>query len=293
MAKTKGDAVRCLALTLKGERCKNNAREGHTYCVKHVDYDAEHAQHDEDEHDNSMSESEVESHSHNTSQHQPSHGPVLFIPPAPVRVQVPVVSRSTSQLSLPSPNVISPYLASPMTTPVSGLRSGGPQRSPPRPTVSNTPSQSVTSGMTAATNATNSSVYSTVEHRIEALENAIRNLTLSMERNGGTTASKSRKSRQSKPWTNEKAVEKAKFLFYHDHKKDEEIINAVRGGLEQGHMLVFRTKKVGDTVMHTPNIHWQLVKDATDLKFEALADTDKDAYIRKAWEEYHQKRVTL
>lgn len=267
MTKTKGDAVRCMALTKKGERCKKDAREGHKYCATHADYDAEH------EHAHSNSESEAESH---------SQQPVLFIPPAPVRVQVPTVSRSVSQLSLPS----SPYLAQvttpvmpQVTTPVSGLRTS----SQSRPAVSSTPSQSVTTGMTS------SSAYSTVEHRIEALENAIRNLAVSVERNGR----KARKPRQSKPWTNEKAVEKAKFLFYHDHKKDADIIEAVRGGLEQGNMLVFRSKKVGDTVTHTPNLHWQLIKDATDLRFEALTTSDKDAYIRKAWEEYHRKLASL
>ena len=286
MAKTKGDAVRCMALTKKGERCKKDAREGHKYCAVHADYD------EEIEHDHS--ESEAESHSNG---HSHSQQPVLFIPPAPVRVQVPTVSRSMSQLSLPSPNAVSPYLAQ-VTTPVSGLRSATPQRSQPRPAVSNTPSQSNTTGMTgmtamtSMTNATSSSTYSSVEDRIEALENAIRNLAVSVERNGGKPM-QSRKPRQSKPWTNEKAVEKAKFLFYHDHKKDTDIIEAVRGGLELGHMLVFRPKKVGDTVTHAPNIHWQLVKDATDLQFETLTANDKDTYVRKAWEEYQRKRVSV
>lgn len=276
MAKTKGDAIRCMALTKKGERCKKDAREGQKYCIVHTNYEPEHENEPENDHSHSNSESEAESHSHSKP---PSQSPVLIIPPAPVRLQVPTVSRT---------NVISPYMTSPVmsqvSTPVSGLHSESPQKSQSRPAVSNTPSQSITTGMTS------SSAYSTVEYRIEALENAIRKLLVSVENNNMTS---SRKSRQSKPWTNEKAVEKAKFIFYHERKKDADIIEAVRGGLEQGNMLVFRSKKVGDTVTHTPNIHWQLIKDATDLRFETLAPSDKDVYIRRAWDEYHRKRAGL
>jgi hypothetical protein len=140
--------------------------------------------------------------------------------------------------------------------------------------------------MTIATNTTSSSGYTTVENRIEAIEEAIHSLALQLN---NKAQRKQRKSRQPKPWTNEKAIHKAKLLFYHDHKKDEDIIESVRGGLEQGNMLVYKAKKVGDVVTHVPNIHWMLIKDATDMRFEALATVEKDAYVRRAWKEYNDK----
>jgi hypothetical protein len=101
-----------------------------------------------------------------------------------------------------------------------------------------------------------------------------------------------RKPRQPKPWTEEKALNKAKLLFYHEHKKDAEIIESVRGGLEQGNMLIFKTKKVGDVVTQVPNIHWLLIKDATDMRFEALSQQDKEAYVSLAWREHTYKLVS-
>ena len=258
----KNDAPRCVALTKAGERCKKAARDGSQYCAVHRDYEEEH------EHNHSHSESDAESHSHQRSQ-----SPSLLIPPAPVRVQVPTVSRS-----------LSPYLA-PVLGPapsVSGVRSAS-----QRPPVSSSPSRS---NLTSATNATSSSGYTTVENRIEAIEDAIRSLTVSLS---GKAPRAQRKPRQPKPWTNEKAVNKAKLLFYHDHKKDADIIESVRGGLEQGNMLVYKTKKVGDIVTHVPNIHWMLIKDATDMRFDALDTHEKDEYVRRAWREHSMKLTGL
>jgi hypothetical protein len=92
--------------------------------------------------------------------------------------------------------------------------------------------------------------------------------------------------------TDARAFERAKFLFYHDHKKDPEVIESVRGGLEQGNMLVFRAKKDGDVIKHVPNIHWQLIKDATDVRFEGLTQAQKEAYVRRSWDEHAAKVAT-
>ena len=87
-------------------------------------------------------------------------------------------------------------------------------------------------------------------------------------------------------------MEAAKRLFYHDHKKDEDILECVRNGLSQGNMLRYKVKKQGDTTTHVPNIHWMLVKDATDVRFEALTRQEQDVYIRRAWEEHAKKLAT-
>jgi hypothetical protein len=125
-----------------------------------------------------------------------------------------------------------------------------------------------------------------VEQRIEAIEEAIRSLSLSLNSKAPRAE---RKPRQPKPWTNEKAINKAKLMYYHEHKKDADIIESVRGGLEQGNMLVYRTKKVGDVVTQVPNTHWLLVKDATDMLFDALASHEKDDYVNRAWQEHTNK----
>jgi hypothetical protein len=125
-----------------------------------------------------------------------------------------------------------------------------------------------------------------VEERIDAIEEAIRSLSLSLN---SKVPRAQRKSRQPKPWTNEKAINKAKLLFYHDNKKNADIIESVRGGLEQGNMLVYKTKKVGDVVTQVPNTHWLLVKDATDMQFDALTTHEKDEYVQRAWLEHTNK----
>jgi hypothetical protein len=267
----KSDATRCVAITKAGERCKKNARDGNQYCAVHQDYEEVH------EHNHSLSENEVEAPLLQSSQHNQTSA--LVIPPAPSRVQMPSVSRIMS----PSP-YLAPVLAPAAQAPlVIGIRSASKRSLSKQPTVSSTPSQS---NITSATNTTTSSGYTTVENRIEAIEEAIHSLTLELNNKASRTQ---RKPRQPKPWTNEKAINKAKLLFYHDHKKDEDIVESVRGGLEQGNMLVYKAKKVGDVVTHVPNIHWMLIKDATDMRFEALASLEKDAYVRRAWKEYNDK----
>lgn len=136
------------------------------------------------------------------------------------------------------------------------------------------------------TTATNSSSYSNIEDRIDAIEETIRKLVINV--NGGSVP-RARKPRVPKPMTEEKALEKAKFIFYHDNKKDANILERVRNGLSQGNMLVFKAKKKGDTITHEPNIHWMLVKDATDVMFDALSAREKEVYIRRAWDAYAQK----
>jgi hypothetical protein len=54
-------------------------------------------------------------------------------------------------------------------------------------------------------------------------------------------------------------------------------------------MLLYKTKKRGDTITQEPNIHWQLVKDATDVKFDDLPNDEKDRYVHSAWHTYALK----
>jgi hypothetical protein len=146
---------------------------------------------------------------------------------------------------------------------------------------------------TTVTNTTSSSAYSDIGHRIDAIEDAIRNLAVTVNKtSNGTSVPSTRRRRTQKAMTDEKAMEAAKRLFYHDHKKDEDILECVRNGLSQGNMLRYKVKKQGDTTTHVPNIHWMLVKDATDVRFEALTRQEQDVYIRRAWEEHAKKLAT-
>jgi hypothetical protein len=81
----------------------------------------------------------------------------------------------------------------------------------------------------------------------------------------------------------------ARWIFYQEHKNDDDIIAQVRGGLQNGNMLVKKTKIVDGVSIEKEFIPYTLVKMATDLLFDAMSDSDKDAYIIEAFDRHNAK----
>jgi len=73
-----------------------------------------------------------------------------------------------------------------------------------------------------------------------------------------------------------KVLNKAKLLFYHEHKKDAAILNNLRGALRSSNLyLVKKDKEI---------IPWTFVKACTDELFSKLSKDDQEAYIQLAQE---------
>lgn len=64
---------------------------------------------------------------------------------------------------------------------------------------------------------------------------------------------------------------KAKMLYYHDMKKNEDFIKIVRVRLQYVQMYI-----------DDKHIPWQLIKAATDTHFDSLSDQEKQGYSLKA-----------
>lgn len=76
-----------------------------------------------------------------------------------------------------------------------------------------------------------------------------------------------------------KVMKKAKYLYYHDVKKEELIINqlAIRG-----ERMTEQKKIVNGAVVPYFTYAWQKVKKVTDSAFDLLKDEDKAIYITRA-----------
>lgn len=155
----------------------------------------------------------------------------------------------------------------------------------PQPTFSNNSisANTHTQNHTQNTNNSNASLASTssdIEKRIENLEKLIENLTIVM-----SSKPKNKKGQI----TQEKVNIKARWLFYHDHKKDEDIILNIHNGLMNGNMLIYKSKNKNGITTNEPNINYLLIKDATDIKFNQLTEQEKDVYIRRALDAINSK----
>lgn len=77
----------------------------------------------------------------------------------------------------------------------------------------------------------------------------------------------------------DKVMKKAKYLYYHDVKKEELIINqlAIRG-----ERMTEQKKIVNGAVVPYFTYAWQKVKKVTDSAFDLLKDEDKAIYITRA-----------
>lgn len=113
--------------------------------------------------------------------------------------------------------------------------------------------------------------------RFEVIEKNL-NALLAMQGKKTKTEKKPRK------MTEKGALRSATFIFYNEHKKDEDIIASVVGGLKDGKMFVMkRVIEDGEEVLK-PQVPWLLIKLATDIKFYALNEAEKGVYVKKAYE---------
>lgn len=81
----------------------------------------------------------------------------------------------------------------------------------------------------------------------------------------------------------------ARWIFYNEHKFDEDILNSVRGGLSAGNMLVKKTQVVNGVTIEKEHIPYTLVKIATDLKFDALTEQEQESYVLEAYDRNEAK----
>jgi hypothetical protein len=85
------------------------------------------------------------------------------------------------------------------------------------------------------------------------------------------------------------ATVSARWIFYNEHKTDADILEAVRGGLILGKMLVKKTQVVNGVTIEKEHIPYTLVKVATDMKFDKLSQEDKESYLLDAYERNEAK----
>lgn len=82
---------------------------------------------------------------------------------------------------------------------------------------------------------------------------------------------------------------KARWIFYQEHKNDEDIVASVRGGLIKGNMLVKKTQVINGMTIEKEIIPYTLIKIATDMKYDNLAQEEKESYILEAYEQNDAK----
>ena len=123
--------------------------------------------------------------------------------------------------------------------------------------------------------------HSSLMERFEKIEKTLHSLVAKQEKSKGKKVKTEKKARK----MNAKgALRSAAFIFYNEHKKDANIIESVRQGLINGNMLVMKTVMVDGVEVQKPQIPWMLIKTATDIKFNALNDDEKEVYVKKAYE---------
>lgn len=80
------------------------------------------------------------------------------------------------------------------------------------------------------------------------------------------------------------ALQKARWIYYQEHKSDHDVLGIVRGGLLKGEILARKVAIVNGTVVEKEVIPYTLVKIATDSKFDKLSQEEKEAYMLEAYE---------
>ena len=123
---------------------------------------------------------------------------------------------------------------------------------------------------------------------IERFEVIEKNLNTLLAMQGKSKGKKTKTEKKARKMSEKGALRSAAFIFYNEHKKDDDIIASVVGGLRNGNMLVMKTVIENGEEVEKPQIPWMLIKTATDMKFNALNDDEKDVYVKKAYEKNAQ-----
>ena len=136
-------------------------------------------------------------------------------------------------------------------------------------------------------------VASCYEARIYQLVNRIASLeleistqkqTISQMTTGEEIESKLKKKVRKYVWTEPRIEAKAKWLFYQDHKKDEEILEAIYNTLSSAGVMYNVSVKVAGVIQDKPFIPYQYVKKWCDNMFDQMAEVDKERLKQQAIE---------
>jgi hypothetical protein len=83
-------------------------------------------------------------------------------------------------------------------------------------------------------------------------------------------------------WTNERIEQKARWLFYHEHKKDNGILQAIYTRLAAAGVVYNVAVKVNGVMQEQPFLPWQYIKKTCDNMFNELPQVEKQNYIHQA-----------
>lgn len=78
------------------------------------------------------------------------------------------------------------------------------------------------------------------------------------------------------------ALHAAKFLYYNEHKQDNDIVKLVRDTLVSKNLLVTKTKVIKGVSVEKEMIPWQYIKSVTDENFEKLSTQRQKKYLDDA-----------
>jgi hypothetical protein len=82
-------------------------------------------------------------------------------------------------------------------------------------------------------------------------------------------------------WTNERIASKARWLFYHEHKKDNDILQAIYTRLAAAGVMYNVTVKVNGAMQEQPFLPWQYIKKTCDNMFDELPPEEKQTYMHQ------------
>lgn len=85
-------------------------------------------------------------------------------------------------------------------------------------------------------------------------------------------------------WTEPRIQEKAKWLYYKDHKKDEKILEGIYNMLSPAGVVYNVPVKVDGVIQAKPFIPWQYVKKICDDKFALMDPVEKQKFLQQAIE---------
>jgi hypothetical protein len=120
----------------------------------------------------------------------------------------------------------------------------------------------------------NQRLKSVVETQSQLLAQAQTSLLNNSDRND--TARSSRKI------TAKRIENKARSLYYHDHKDNATIKQHIKEAMKAGNLLLEHTKESRSQEVVVDNVPWQFKKTMTNAAYEQLSDADKDMYMTKA-----------
>lgn len=82
-------------------------------------------------------------------------------------------------------------------------------------------------------------------------------------------------------WTDPRIQEKAKWLYYKDHKNDEKILESIYQMLLPANVIYNVSVKVDGVVQDKPFIPWQYVKKICDTQYDQMDPVDKQKYVQQ------------